>query len=61
MNLASGARPLFTPNEVTSTDPENQMIFFRGQQVIVARKFNYLLEDIFAPNGTPLFSENPFH
>lgn len=61
MNLASGTRPLFTPNEVTSADPENQMIFFRGQQVIVARKFNYLREDIFAPNGTPLFSENPFH
>lgn len=62
MTLSSGARPLFTPNEIMSLPEGNQLLFYRGQQVVSSLKFNYVRDTLFKePNGTPLYNDNPFH
>lgn len=60
--LSSGARPLFTPNEVMTMPQGSQLLFYRGQQVVSAAKWNYLDEDLFKyADGTPVYEPNPFH
>jgi len=62
MTLSSGARPLFTPNEIMSAHQDRQLLFYRGQQVISAGKINYLRDGIFkGRDGTPIYNDNPFH
>jgi len=60
--LSSGARPLFTPNEVMAMPQGSQLLFYRGQQVVSAAKWNYLDEGLFKrPDGTTVYDNNPFH
>lgn len=60
--LSSGARPLLTTNEVMSLDKDTQLLFFQGQQVVVAGKLNYLNDPLFKDaDQTPIYKENPFH
>jgi type IV secretion system protein VirD4 len=62
LTLSSGARPLMTPNEIMNFPANSQLLFYRGQQVISAVKFNYLEDPIFRHNdGTPIFDANPYH
>ena len=60
--LSSGARPLFTPNELMSAPDGSQLLFYRGQQVVSSVKVNYLTDNLFkAADGRPIYEENPFH
>jgi len=60
--LSSGARPLFTPNEIMSSEPSQQFIFSQGQQVILARKLNYLTDPLFKDEDQKqIYENNPFH
>ncbi|MDZ4386959.1 MAG: type IV secretory system conjugative DNA transfer family protein [Moraxellaceae bacterium] len=62
MTLSSGARPLFTPNEIMSATEVSQLLFYRGQQVVSPLKVNYLNMGTFKDrDGTPIYNENPFH
>ena len=62
MTLSSGARPLFTPNEIMSAANGSQLLFYRGQQVVSAVKWNYLIAGLFKDSdGNPVYNENPFH
>ena len=60
--LSSGARPLLTTNEVMSLDKDTQLLFFQGQQVVIAGKMNYLIDPLFkGSDQTPIYKDNPFH
>ena len=62
VTVSSGGRPLLTPNEVMNLPAQNQLLFFRGQQVISAVKFNYLQDELFRPKDrSPIFAPNPFY
>lgn len=60
LTLSSGARPLLTTNEVMSMDKETQLLFFQGQQMVIAGKPNYLTDPLFKDNGQPIYNDNPF-
>lgn len=62
VTVSSGARPLMTPNEVMNLPENSQLLFYRGQQVVTAVKFNYLEDDLFRDKDrSPIFAPNPFH
>jgi len=62
MSMGHNARPLFDPNEVMNLSEGRQLIFFQGQQPILAVKTPYYEADaFFVHEGQKLYNENPYH
>lgn len=58
---ASG-RPLLTENEVMNLESDLQLLFYQGQQPILAAKIDYRgATALFTHEGQKLYNENPYH